>query len=81
MPGASLLVLGLYPPSNDSAKKVCRTEKIMRAHFNDDIKGIVWNDFCVLSSNSINKIIDQSVIATWIYDRELLEDYFSRLSK
>jgi len=53
----------------------------MRDLLNKDITDIVWNDYCVLSSKTTNKIINQSVIATWVIDRELVEDYYSHLSQ
>ena len=81
MNGKPLIVLGLYPVANSSSEKVSKTEiEMLKRLDRDHIPGIYWNDFCVFSSNTTNKIINQSVIATWVTDPELVEDYYRRLS-
>ncbi|KAG5186315.1 hypothetical protein JKP88DRAFT_240917 [Tribonema minus] len=80
--GTPLIIQGLYPVANDSDENISVTERDMRKILDrDHITGLYWNDFCMLSSNTKNKIIDQDVIATWVDDDdEIVEDYYRRLA-
>jgi len=61
-----LIVLGLYPIANDYEGKIGSTESRMLDILDPTVfpdKKCTWVDFCVMSSNSSNKIINQRAIA------------------
>ncbi|KAG5186347.1 hypothetical protein JKP88DRAFT_240949 [Tribonema minus] len=81
MSGTPLIVQGLYPVANDSAETISATERDMRKTLDrNHVTAVSWNDFCVLSSTTTNKIIDQDVVATWATDPEIVADYYRRLA-
>lgn len=81
--GNHLIVLGLYPVSNDFEGKIGTTEGAMLQHLDPTVfpeNKCMWVDFCVMSSTTTNSTIDQKVIASWVNDTEMVKDYYRRLS-
>ena len=80
--GWNLIVLGLYPISNDYEGKIGATENHMLNLLDPAIfpeKKCTWVDFCVMSSTTVNKRINQHVIRQWVEDDEMVKDYYRRL--
>ena len=80
--GWNLIVLGLYPISNDYEGKIGATERHMLNILDPAIfpeKKCTWVDFCVMSSTTVNKRIKQHVIQQWVEDDEMVTDYYRRL--
>jgi hypothetical protein len=71
----TLVVLALYPPTDAKCDSDCATAKEMRKLLEPQLlKEITWVDLCVLSSRSINAIIDQRAIADFVHRESIMRD-------
>ncbi|KAG5183338.1 hypothetical protein JKP88DRAFT_255839 [Tribonema minus] len=80
MPGTPLIVQGLYPAAKAATRTSATETEMLKTLDRNHFTCVVWNDLCVLSSNTNNKTIDQDIIKTFVNDGEIIKDYYQRLN-
>jgi hypothetical protein len=70
-----------YPPANGNDNNLCRTEQAMSQYgiLEPYQHNVSWIDFCIMSSNTTNKVINQSEIGNLTNDKEMVPFWFDRL--
>ena len=86
--GTPLIILGLYPASKCNQNNATEREMwklISRSNEQDQLESHLYTDFswidlCVLSSDTVNAAIDQTIILNFARNDEMVADYHRRFT-
>jgi hypothetical protein len=80
--GYALIIQGIFPIVNDFQGKIGKTEEFILRYLNPEyfpVRKVSFNDVCPYSSTTVNKVIDQSMIAKIAVIDDVINDTYSRL--
>jgi hypothetical protein len=80
--GYALIIQGIFPIVNDFQGKIGKTEELVLRYLNAEyfpVRKVSFNDVCPYSSTTVNKVIDQSMIAKIAVIDDVINDNYSRL--